>query len=395
MTDRRQFLQRSALMSLAPWIPAFLPATLRAADAGKDDRILVIIQLDGGNDGLNTVIPYKDENYTKQRRELRIPAQDVLKLNDSIGLNPGMRDAADLFHGGRFTIVQGVGYPNPNRSHFESMSIWQHARLASPQHDANGWLGRAVDALPKRSPAVADAVFVGNEAIPVALLGRRVNAISLERESDLALLSPSAAPLTPASGDDLRAFVTRIQEESFQAARRLDQEKSKDRTSAAYPATGLAQHLQLVSRLIKLGTGTRVFYTAQGGYDTHSNQAYAHRLLLNEFSGAVGAFLNDLKAAKLAERVLVMAFSEFGRRVKENGSAGTDHGSAGPVFLAGSSVRDGLVGDHPSLIDLDQGDLKMSIDFRSVYASILKDWLGIDAISVLGKTFPAVSLLKA
>lgn len=395
MIDRRHFLQHSALVSLTPWIPAFLPATVNAADVRKDDRVLVVIQLDGGNDGLNTVIPFTDENYAKYRRELRITEKDVLKLNGSIGLHPGMKEAADLFHDGRLTIVQGVGYPNPNRSHFESMSIWQHAQTDSYQHDGNGWLGRAFDAVPKRDSAVADSVYVGNETIPVALRGRRSNAVSLERESDLALLAPLAPRPSASSGDDLTAFVTRIQDQSFKAARRLDQSAPQKSTDTAYPSTGLARHLRLVSKLIKLGTGTRVFYASQSGYDTHSAQAYSHRVLLSEFCAAVGAFLDDLKTSQVAERVVVLAFSEFGRRVQENGSAGTDHGAAGPIFLAGRSVRGGLVGEHPSLSDLDEGDLRMSIDFRRVYAALLTDWLGIDAAPILGKAHEPLELLKA
>ena len=395
MIDRRHFLQHSALISLAPWIPSFLPGTLKGADARKDDRILVVIQLDGGNDGLNTVIPFADENYAKSRRELRVAEKDVLKLNGSIGLHPSMKDAADLFHEGRLMIVQGVGYPNPNRSHFESMSIWHHARLESDQHDGNGWLGRAVDAAPKRDGAMADSVYVGSEAIPVALRGRRAIAISLERESDLALQTPVSTPASPATGDDLSAFVTRTQDQSFKAARQFDQSAQERSSVATYPTTGLARHLQLVSRLIKLEGGTRVFYASQGGYDTHSAQADSHRNLLREFSGAMKAFLDDLKTSQLAERVVVLAFSEFGRRVQENGSGGTDHGVAGPVFLAGSAVQGGFFGEHPSLSDLDQGDLKMSIDFRRVYATILKDWLGIEPAPVLGGTYAPAELFKA
>lgn len=394
MISRRRFLQNSALVSLSPWIPAFLPTTLKAAEAQKDGRLLVVIQLDGGNDGLNTVIPFSDENYGKNRPELRIADKNIIKLNDSIGLHPGMKAAADLYHDGRFSIVQGVGYPNPNRSHFESMAIW-HQAWAETRERNDGWLGRAVMTIPRRDTAVPDSVFVGNDAVPLALRGRRANAVSLERESDLQLLRPVPSASSPSSGDDLRAFITRTQDSSFQAARQFDQSAGSKGDTASYPGTGLAKRLQLVSRLIKMGGGTRVFYTSQSGYDTHAGQANSHRVLLNEFSGALSAFLDDLKASQLADRVMVLAFSEFGRRVSENGSAGTDHGAAGPVFVAGSPVRPGLVGDHPSLSDLDQGDLKMSIDFRSVYATILSDWLGIDATPILGKVFNTVPLVKA
>jgi uncharacterized protein (DUF1501 family) len=305
-----------------------------------------------------------------------------------------MKAAADLFDDGRLSIVQAVGYPNPNRSHFESMSIWQHARIDTRQHDGNGWLGRTFGALPRRDDNAPDAIYVGNEAIPVAIRGPRANAVSLERESDLELLSPVNRATSPARGDDLSAFITRTQSHSFEAASRFEELGPRHGASSTYPSTALAHRLQLIARLIKLGGGTRVFYVAQGSYDTHSAQADTHRSLLSEFSDAVSALLNDLRSSQLDERVVVLAFSEFGRRVQENGSEGTDHGAAGPVFVAGGNVRGGLVGNHPSLTDLDQGDLKMAVDFRSVYATVLSDWLGIQAAPILGADFGAVDLLK-
>lgn len=395
MIDRRHFLQQSALVSVTPLIPSFLPGTLMGADSQRDAPILVVIQLDGGNDGLNTVIPYADENYGLARPTLRVDEKRVIKLNDTIGLHPAMQDAAELFQDGRLMVVQGVGYPNPNRSHFESMAIWHHARLESEQHDGNGWLGHTVDARPKRSGAMADSIYVGNDAIPVALRGRRANAISLERESDLTLQDSVSVPSSSAAGDDLAAYITRTQDQSFQAARRFDESAPTRNASAVYPKTGLAQNLQLISRLIKLQGGTRVFYASQAGYDTHSAQADSHRSLLTEFAGALKAFLDDLQTSKLADRVVVLVFSEFGRRVRENGSKGTDHGVAGPVFVAGNAVRGGIFGEHPSLRDLDNGDLKMSIDFRCVYATILNDWLGIETAPILGGEFAPVALFKA
>lgn len=394
MIDRRQFLQNSALVSLTPWIPTFLPGTLRAADAKKDDHILVVIQLDGGNDGLNTVVPFADDNYAMARRELRFLEKDVRKLNDSLGLHRAMKPMAELFQEGQLSIVQGVGYPNPNRSHFESMAIWHSARLDLQQHDGNGWLGRAAEFIPKSINSIADSISVGIETIPAALRGRRANAVSLDKESDLHLLSPSAPTTETTRAEDLAAFVTRIQDQSFQAARQFERSERQVDSSQKYPATNLAKNLQLVARLIKLDGGTRVFYVSQSGYDTHAAQAYQHQELLTEYSEGVRAFLKDLSSAKLAERVVVLTFSEFGRRVEENGSEGTDHGAAGPVFLAGDSVRGGLVGDHPSLSDLDDGDLKMSVDFRSVYSTVLTKWLGIDARPVLGEEFAMTDLFK-
>jgi len=396
MNTRRKFLQQSALVSLSPWIPAILPHSLQAAESKKDDRILVVVQLDGGNDGLNTVIPFADENYAKYRRELGVPKQDVLKLTDDIGLHPAMKPAAELFQDGRLTIVQGVGYPNPDRSHFRSMAIWQHARLAEREHDSIGWLGRAADTIHSTDAAAPDSIYVGEDAIPVALRGRRANAVSIFREDDLKLANPFATQHFGADADDLSAYVTRTLTRSFNVARQFhDADTVANSESLQYPNSKLASQLRLATRMIKLNGGTRVYYVSQSGYDTHAVQSNTHRQLLREFSGALQVFLNDLRDSQLEERVVVLAFSEFGRRVQENGSAGTDHGAAGPVFLAGSAVQGGLIGEHPSLTDLDAGDLKMSIDFRQIYATLLDEWLSIPSINVLDDSFDRLQLIKS
>lgn len=395
MSTRRQFLKRSAVVSLSPWIPAFLPRTLSAAPLKNEDRILVVVQLDGGNDGLNTVIPFADDLYGTYRNELRIPRNEILKLNDSIGLHPSLKSLSKLFEDGQLSIVQGVGYPNPNRSHFESMAIWHHARREEHRHDGIGWLGRAADLAQTVPAATSGSVYVGSEAVPVALRGRRTQAISLANESELALAPGLAAPQTAGASGDLAAFVQKTVDDSFQAARQFGEQNKPAGAGARYPDSKLGRKLQLVSRLIKLAGGTRLFYVSHPGYDTHSIQADTHERLLGDFSAGVAAFFNDLKAAALADRVVLLAFSEFGRRVQENGSAGTDHGAAGPVFLAGTSLRGGIIGAHPSLGDLDEGDLKMSVDFRQVYATVLTNWLGIDSHLVLGTDFKKLDLMTA
>jgi len=378
MTTRRQFLQQSAFVSLAPLVPAFLSRSAHPTDADRDGRVLVVVQLDGGNDGLNTVVPFADENYGRLRRELRIKTNEVLKLNDSVGLHPWMKSAADLFHDGRLAIVQGVGYPNPNRSHFESMAIWHHARLAAGDHDGNGWLGRAAE-FSQRQASSADSIYVGADAVPVALRGRRANPLALQNEADLKLaIADLATAAAPGEASDVSAFVQRSLAQSFDAARKFGRSEATDDERGNYPATKLAEKLRLVARLLKRGDGTWLYYVSQPGYDTHASQYYPHAQLLGEFADGLKAFLNDLKAAGLADRVTILAFSEFGRRAEENASAGTDHGAAAPVFLAGPKIRGGMIGQHPSLTDLDQGDLKMAIDFRQVYATLLDQWLSID-----------------
>lgn len=330
------------------------------------------------------------------RRELGVSKKDVLKLTDAVGLHPALKPAAELFQDGRLAIVQGVGYPNPNRSHFRSMAIWQHARLTKREHDSIGWLGRAADRVHSTDAAAPDSIYVGEDGTPVALRGRRANSVSISREDDLALANPIAAQHFGSDADDLSAYVTRTLTRSFDAARQFqDTETVANGESLLYPNSTLAGKLRLAAQMIKLSGGTRVYYVSQSGYDTHANQPNTHRQLLREFSEALQVFLNDLRDSQLEERVVVLAFSEFGRRVQENGSAGTDHGAAGPVFIAGSSVRGGLVGEHPSLTDLDAGDLKMSIDFRQIYATLLDEWLSIPSTKVLDDSFDRLQLIKS
>jgi uncharacterized protein (DUF1501 family) len=401
MHSRRRFLATGLsslpVISLAPEVPGFLAQTARAAVPLKEGRVLVVVQLDGGNDGINTVVPFGDEDYAKHRQELRLPTDRVLKVTDGVGLHPSMRGAARLLETGRLAIVQGVGYPNPDRSHFASMAIWQTARLDRLEHGGLGWLGRGLD-VDSVAAGQSGAVYVGAGSPPVALRGRRSATTALARLDDLRLdadvLSQGKAQEERAGEDDLKAFVRRSALDAYTTADRMAALAQSSKQDGLYPNTPLAQKLALVAQLLKGGFAARVYYTAQSGYDTHAGQAPAHAALLSELSGALLAFLDDLHGAKLADRVAVLCFSEFGRRVAENGSAGTDHGTAAPVFLAGPKVKSGLVGATPSLSDLVDGDIKMAIDFRRVYASVLEAWLGVTSRAALGGVFEPLSLFR-
>ncbi len=395
MPTRRDLFRSLPLISLAPTVPGFLARLARGAEPARDDRVLVVIQLEGGNDGINTVVPIDDDGYARNRSALRLAKDRLVRVVDGVGLHPAMGDAGKLLESGRLAIVPGVGYPNPSRSHFASMATWQTARFDPEDQKSAGWLGRALD-LEQPREVEASALFVGSGHPPTALLGRKARAASLERIEDLRLENAPQAPRasSPASGDDLADFVRRGTLDAYATADRLAELARGRDDSARYPATGLASRLKLVARLLKGGFRSRVFYTTQAGYDTHNNQLATHAELLDEFSGAIKAFLDDLASAKLADRVLVLAFSEFGRRVAENGSSGTDHGTAGPVFLAGPTVKPGLAGPYPSLGDLEGGDLKMSLDFRRVYATALGDWLGLPSELALGGRFEPLPLLK-
>jgi uncharacterized protein (DUF1501 family) len=404
MFSRRDFLRTSTLVALAPTVPGFLARTARAAEPMRDSRTLVVIQLDGGNDGINTVVPFADEGYAKNRTALRLPIDRLHKITKEVGLHPAMGKAAQLLESGRLTVVQGVGYPNPSRSHDISMAIWHSANVKLPRSDgydpetkaALGWIGRALDNDRKPSDGSPGAAFVGSGALPAALRGRRSVASALTRPEEFVLALPGAAKAAPepGRGDDLAAFVRRSTLDAYASSDRLEAVLRAEDKGASYPPTGLAGRLRVVARLIKGGGGTRVYYTSQSGYDTHATQLAPHANLLSELSGALKAFLDDLAAAKLAHRVLVLCFSEFGRRVRENGSTGTDHGTAGPVFLAGTAVRAGLVGQTPSLLDLEDGDLKTTTDFRKIYATVLDQWLGLPAKSALSGTFEPLPLFR-
>jgi uncharacterized protein (DUF1501 family) len=396
MLSRRDFLGRSALIALAPTVPGFLARTARAARAERDGRVLVVIQLDGGNDGINTVVPFADEGYAKYRRTLRLLKDRLVKVNDRVGLHPAMSAAGKLLESGQLAIVQGVGYPNPSRSHFRSMAIWHSASTDPEEQNSLGWLGRGLDTTAPK-PGEASALFLGTGPVPLAVRGRRSVASAIDRAEDF-LLAPGADARRVLSReeppDELRAFVRRSMLDAYTTADRLAEPARSGGGSGGF-GSSLAGQLHLIVRLLKSGAGARVFYTLQGSYDTHAGQLPNHFRLLSDLSFSLQSFLGELKAAGLAERVVVLCFSEFGRRVEENASGGTDHGTAGPVFLAGPAVRAGLIGRTPSLTDLADGDLKMGVDFRRVYATVLEDWLGLSAEQTLGAAFERLPLFRS
>jgi uncharacterized protein (DUF1501 family) len=403
MHTRRQFLSESlkmgSVISLASSVPCFLSRSLQAVEeANNDGRILVVIELSGGNDGLNTVIPYSDESYEKFRRTLRVPASAVLKLNDEIGLHPALAGAAKLIEEGRLAIVQGVGYPNPNRSHFESAAIWHSAQLRPGDHGGFGWLGRALDVNSHRIRTFADAIAVGDLDPPPALRGRHATQSTIRNLEDLQLdlnTTHVGSTTEEPESEDLLQFVRHRTVDAQATAARIARLSNKRESSIAYPGSDLANRLKTIARLIRAELEPRVYYTVQSGYDTHVMQYDDHYQLLAQFSGTLKAFLDDLQEAQLADRVLVLVFSEFGRRVEENDSQGTDHGTAGPMFLAGPAVKAGLHGQNPDLSNLEDGDLTMTVDFRSVYATVLSEWLQVDPAQCLHGHFETTNLLES
>ncbi len=411
---RREFLKTSGLVAFGATVPTFLGRTARAAgDAGAPgtrDTILVVVQLTGGNDGLNTVIPFADAEYAKLRPTLKIPTDQVKKLNDSLGLHPALEGMAKLYEDGAVAVVQGVGYPNPSQSHFRSMDIWQAASTADALTE--GWIGKALKHTPA-SPAFH--VASNNEPAPLALAGApaRVPSITSLADFQLKLAAASGADTrrqkaiiegaaempggSAAGGGNLLDFVSRTAVNTYASSRRLQEVGKNYQPKEPYPQTGLAERLKLAAQLIDGGLGARVFYVSIDGFDTHAGQGGVtgpHANLWREVSGAVTAFYKDLAARGHGDRVCVLTFSEFGRRAKENGSRGTDHGSAAPMFLAGGRVKAGVVGEHPSLTKLEMGNLKHAIDFRRVYAAVLDRWLGVPSRDVLGGEFEPADVFK-
>lgn len=393
MITRRDFLQTAPLIGFAPTIPAFLARTAGAADAGTDGRVLVVIQLDGGNDGINTVVPVGDEGYAKYRVKLRLEPKRLHKLDDNVSLHQSMPGFANLWNDGELAVLQGVSYPNPSRSHAVSMSIWQSGRPGEREHWDYGWLGRTLDRM-GRVAGGADAVFAADRAKPLALKGRKCRVAEFARIDDLTLSGPATVE-TDESGRDggLEQFLTRSTLDAYATSRELDELKNAKDEDAGYPNTELGQRLKMIAKLLTAGWPSRVYYAVQPGYDTHQAQLFQHSRLLRDLSDSVAAFQKDLKALNLDERVVTLCFSEFGRRVAENGSAGTDHGTAGPVFAIGQSVKGGLYGQTPSLTDLDEDNLKTSLDFRNAYATVIGRWLDGDPAAVLNGNFAPIEFL--
>jgi len=409
--NRRDFLKASlagvGLIGAGSGAPLFLSRTaaaVPAADkAGAKDTILVVIELTGGNDGLNTVVPFNDPEYAKLRPTLRQTPAQVKKINDQLGLHPSLAGFAELLQDNVLCIVQGVGYPNPNQSHFRSMDIWQTASLN--ENVSEGWLGKALKGLPG---APSFHLKSNNEASPLALEGApvRVPSIATLEEFQLQLAAASGADKKEQrdiiesaarsnGGPGLLDFVQRTASNTYASSRRLQEIGKNYQPQTPYPNTPLGGRLKLAAQLIDAGLGARLFYVAHGNFDTHATQAPTHANLLAQLSQAVTAFFKDIAARGHRDRVLVMTFSEFGRRAKENGSRGTDHGSAAPMFLIGGKVKPGPVGEHPSLTQLEFGNLKHHTDFRQVYAAILDRWLGVSSKDILGAEFSHAAIFKS
>ncbi|MCY7352441.1 MAG: DUF1501 domain-containing protein [Cytophagaceae bacterium] len=374
--------------------------------AGTNGSILVLVQLQGGNDGFNTVVPFEDAAYYQKRAIVNIKKAEVLPITDTLGLHPSLAGFKRLYDEDKLCVVNNVGYPSPNRSHFRSTDIWLSGSDAS-QYLTDGWVGRYLTSVysdyPAKLPEQPMAIQLGSveSLLMLSQVGTTATVFNDPNEF-YQLVSGSTAdndpPPATMAGDELK-FLKQIAAQSIQYSGVIKEKADKGKNTLTYPNTNLGRQLGIVAKLISGGGTTPVYLTTIGGFDTHANQLTQHANLLKQVSDAVLAFQSDLEKQNIAEKVTLMTFSEFGRRLPQNGTSGTDHGTAAPLFVIGKTVRGGTLGGNPNLTDLDSsGDIKFKNDFRQVYTSILRDHLGMsdpDAKAVLsGKDFAKLPIFR-
>jgi len=401
MTSRREFIQKSALTTIGTMlIPNFLKGFEQQAfslqQAQYQGKILVMVQLSGGNDGLNTIVPFRNDIYYRERPSIGIKADKVSKLNDEIGLNPALEAIRGLYDNGSMQIINNVGYPNPDRSHFRSMDIWQTGSSSS-EYLKSGWLGRYLDAQcsVKCEPYAAIEV---DDSLSLALKGSKVKGMAVQNPAQLyrQTKNPFLEKLATVNHEEFDNvnYLYKTLSETISSADYIYEKSKIYQSKATYPPTDLGKRMKTISELIHSGLQTQVYYVSHGSFDTHVNQVSQQERLLKQYAEAMHIFMDDLKTNGRTDDVMVMTFSEFGRRVKQNGSNGTDHGTANNVFLMGGKLKtDSTLMQAPDLQNLDEGDLKYKVDFRDIYSTVLDKWLQTDPVAVLGKRFEGLGFV--
>ena len=381
-------------------IPAFLrPFEALAASDISGYKNLVIIQLSGGNDGLNTIIPYGNDIYYQKRKTIAVSQTDIIKLNDMQGLNPNLSAMKDIYDQGLMSIINSVGYPNPDRSHFRSMDIWQTASDSS-QFLTTGWIGRYLDSNCQSCKNPYTAIEV-DDTLSLAMKGAKMKAIAVQDPNKLyqTTREPFFKDLVHDHGDanlneDNLGYLYKTMIETYSSAEYIQNTSKTYTVTAEYPATALGNQLKTVSKFINSGLQTRVYYMSLSGFDTHVGQQNQQSRQLKIYGDAVAAFIKDLKQTGKLDDTLVMTFSEFGRRVEQNASNGTDHGTANNILIYGGKLKKaGIYNDAPDLTQLDNGDLKYQIDFRDVYATLLDKWLDVNNSQVLTRNFKGLNFV--
>jgi uncharacterized protein (DUF1501 family) len=374
--------------------------------SARRDKALVVIQLSGGNDCLDTVVPYTSGLYYDFRPTIHIAAEDVLPINDAFGFNPSMEPIKRLWDEGKVAVINGIGYPHPDRSHFRSMDIWH---TAEPEKiGKEGWLGRAIRELDPKGDNVLTGINFGRglpralgcRGVPVASVGNLETYglfpdLQDAQSKQLALETFAKMYGGTAGSDVVKGFLGQTASDALRGADILRTAPAQYTSTVEYPNNPVAQNLRSMAQVLCADLGTRIYYTQHGSFDTHSGELATHAKLWQEVSGAVGAFMDDLKEHDRADDVVLLIFSEFGRRIRDNGS-GTDHGSGGAAFIIGQAVQGGMYGAYPSLKIEDQleGDLHFNNDFRCTYATLLEQWLGLESPPIVNGQFEQFACLK-
>ncbi len=390
LIKRKEFLQVGSLATASFMLPKFLKAFERPAMVPAGNKVLVVIQLSGGNDGLNTVIPVRNDIYYRERPKLGIAKNDAVMLTDEVGLNPALAAFKGLYDDGSLSILNSVGYPNPDRSHFRSMDIW-HSASASNEYLTTGWVGRYLDAQCKGCDKPTQAIEM-DDVLSLAMKGEESKALALKDPAKLFNTSNSKyfKDITGnhQAGEETVDYLYKTMSETMSSAEYIFNQSKVHPTSQAYPNTELGKDLKTIASLIFSDINTKVYYVSLGSFDTHVAQEGQQKRLFTELNDAVKSFTDDLKQNGRFNDVMMMTFSEFGRRVAQNASGGTDHGTANNMFLIGGALKQkGVLNALPDLGDLNEGDLKYQVDFKNVYATVLNKWLGADDKTILGKQF--------
>lgn len=386
--NRRNFLTLTGTFTGGLLVlPEFLHAFGSQNSLVVGEQCLVFVQLNGGNDGLNTYIPYENPLYSYLRTKIALNKNIVIGKNNGMAFHPSLKDFAQMQQNGDLTVIQNVGYPEPIRSHFRSQEIWQTA-VDSNKYLNEGWLGRYLDLQCHGHQPTAG---INLDSIDnLALKGAEPNSITL-KDPDRFKIKPGNDENVKLSNNPQLDFVRKIANSLIEGSDEIQNALKQSKTEVSYPKTGLSKNLEWIARLVKGNLNSKVYYTSLNGFDTHDNQLSMHERKLTELNDALFSFYQDLKQAQLLQNVTIVVFSEFGRRVKDNGN-GTDHGTAAPMFIIGGNNKGTILGKNPNLADLDNGDLKYEIDFRSVYASLLKEKMNFDYSKIGIKNMPVSGL---
>ncbi|MFZ6013547.1 MAG: DUF1501 domain-containing protein [Bacteroidota bacterium] len=400
--SRRTFIKQSLLATAGSMmVPNFLKAfeNPQAMFRKTSDKILVVIQLSGGNDGLNTVVPYRNDLYYQYRPQLAIPSSKVLKATDEMGFHPSLRELQQLYDDGYLAILNNVGYPNPDRSHFRSMDIWHTASNAN-EYLNTGWIGRYLDSSCQSCNTAHQAIEI-DDTLSLALKGESIKGMAMRNPKKVydavknnffrSVVEQNAPGEMHESSIH---YLYKTMAETSSSADYIYQKTKVYKPSVPYPSNEFSNRLKTVSQLIHSGVDTRVYYVSLSGFDTHVRQAQQHEQLLKTYAEGIGPFMKDLEENGRLDDVLIMTFSEFGRRVSQNASGGTDHGTANNLFIMGNALKKkGIINDTPDLSKLDQGDLIHQVDFRSVYATLLNQWLEAPDKKILQGSFKVLDFI--